>query len=273
MKPDDFPQVIRIETSGVCNFQCIHCPVNNQRGILNRFDEIINQFKTVPRVVVLYHGGEPLLNKNIPEYISRLKQIGVTKVQIVTNGSLLTSELSERLITAGLDEIHFSFDGQTARENNTIRKGGDFLIDAGNVKEFYMKKGSKDIRILISNVQFNQDPTVPEYLTEYFSGCPEIEFQSVPAIAWPGLNGESKTTELNPDYCSHLFETITILSNGDIVPCCYDLLGKVIFGNVFLNNIYDIWDDYQYFRTDFRKRIYSDLCEKCQLVSLRYKLS
>ena len=77
----NFPDVVRIETVGACNFSCKHCPTGiepNNRSILKpeKFNDIINQFKKesfVPRVVVLYHGGEPLLNKWLVDYIKILK--------------------------------------------------------------------------------------------------------------------------------------------------------------------------------------------------------
>ena len=145
LKADPFPDVVRIEPVGLCNFKCIHCPTGiepNQRRLLREesFSVILKQFlnkEFIPRVVVLYHGGEPLLNKYVSNYIRTLKQIGVSKVHIVTNGSLLTKKLSEKLITAGLDELHISFDGENANENNSIRIGSDFYRDAANVKALY----------------------------------------------------------------------------------------------------------------------------------------
>ena len=299
-KLDDFPDVIRIEPVGKCNFKCIHCITGtqpNQRQVLkaDQFSAIVGQFinrRFIPRVVVLYHGGEPLLNKKISNYIRTLKDIGVTKVHIVTNGSLLTKKVSYKLIMAGLDEIHISFDGESAYENNFIRKNGDFYKDSFNVKEFYRlykQIGFKTIHILISNVRIinnegslftdhNNRIAIPSYLTEYFGNeCPEIEFQSIPAMVWPGFQayGKFKVVYLpkqKPKYCGPLFETLTILANGDVVPCCYDLRGEVVFGNVFKSNIFDIWDKKKYkeFRANFERQIYSELCTKCNVISPRY---
>lgn len=293
---DVFPDVIRIEPVGICNFRCIHCPTGthpNSRQMLkaDKFSHICHQFGEkgfIPRVVVLYHGGEPLLNKNLPDYVRTLKDIGVTKVHIVTNGRLLTGGVSEKLITAGIDELHISFDGESADENNAIRKNGDFYRDALNVKTFYAiykEIGFKKVRVLVSNVQIvnhagshKERLETPRYLTRYFlSDCPEIEFQSIPAMVWPGFRKYDEYEveafpQRVPEYCGSLFETLTILSNGDVVPCCYDLVGEVVFGNVFESNIFDLWNSQKYseFRANFRRQIYSDLCRKCVLVSPRY---
>lgn len=51
--------------------------------------------------------GEPLLNKNIVNYIKIAKENG-HKVGLTTNATLLSSELSKQLIDSGLDKIIFS---------------------------------------------------------------------------------------------------------------------------------------------------------------------
>lgn len=298
--PDGLPDVIRIEPVGKCNFRCIHCPTGtkpNQRQAMkeDQFSAIVSQLvdgRCIPRVGVLYHGGEPLLNRRAPHYIRMLKDIGVARVQPVSNGSLLTRELAEELIRAGLDEIHVSFDGESADENNRIRRNGDFHRDANNVKEFYRlygEIGHKHIRILVSNVRIRDtkcfastDQTdceeVPAYLTRYFgSECEGIEFQSIPAMVWPGLEAHDDFEVVclpasKPACCGPLFETLTILANGDVVPCCYDLRGEVSFGNVFERDLLRIWASQKYteFRADFRRQIYSELCRRCSVVAPRY---
>ena len=105
----------------------------------DKFHEIIDGFKKInftPRVVVCYHGGEPLLNKNITYFIKYLKDWGVKKTVITTNASLLTEQKSIDLIEAGIDQIKVSFDGESAEENNFIRQKGNFYTNAANLKTF-----------------------------------------------------------------------------------------------------------------------------------------
>lgn len=303
---DPFPKVVRIEPVGLCNFRCIHCPtgnIPNKRPIMRpeRFSMILEQFAEknfIPNVVVLYHGGEPLLNKNIAQYLCQLKEFGVARTVINTNASLLTEERSEELIDAGLDVLKVSFDGESAEESNNIRRNGNFISDASNLKTFYKiykSRGKQNIRILLSNVRLvNTDEilstvkdggyppwdiklSIPEFLKQYFSDCPEIEFQSVPAMVWPGFPAtqEFEILELphqNPDTCESVFETVTIMSNGNVVACCYDLPGEIVFGNVFENSIFDIWTSEKYinFRKSFSNHQYTDMCKKCIVVSPRY---
>jgi len=66
-----FPKVLRLEPASSCNFHCIHCPtglnLNSSLGIMSEqtFSQIYEQIKKFRfRMIVLYHGGEPFLNKN-----------------------------------------------------------------------------------------------------------------------------------------------------------------------------------------------------------------
>ncbi len=305
MKNKDFPfpDVLRIETVGFCNFNCVHCPtgtVPNKRQVLkpDRFDAILDQFRDagyVPRVVVLYHGGEPLLNKNAAGYIRMLKEFGVEKTVITTNASLLTEERARDLILSGLDEMKVSFDGGTVEGNNAIRVNGDFSENAQNLIEFLqlkkvLNRDNPEVKIfnvrIFSEEAINEaqsktwpiDSEMPQYIKEFFAPfADELEFRSFPAMVWPGFNqfGGFKQvafSDVNPRYCGPLFETSTILSNGEVVPCCYDLAGKVVFGNIFETPWAEIWDSPQYrsFRDNFRDRNYHDLCRKCAHVRPAY---
>lgn len=301
---DSFPDVFRLEVAGNCNFHCKHCPTGrqaNNRGILkpSAFKRILEQFAEldfVPRVVVLYHGGEPLINKHLEQYIATFKALGVSKTVITTNASLLTAKRAEGLVAAGLDEIKISFDGASAAENDLIRIGGDFRRDASNVKTLLrirelLEKTTPSVRISnvrIANIaeltdllkegqEFFSKP--PNYLIEAF-GVENISFQSLPAMQWPGMVDEGSGSFVAPlqnkvNYCASLFETFSVLTNGNVVACCNDLIEARIFGNVFKNSIFEIWhsDEFAEFRRQFRANIYSEPCSSCVVISPRFQVA
>jgi len=81
---EKFPEVFRIEPASICNLNCSHCPtglsIGEDQGLmsLNTFKRIVKDIKDIKlRVVVLYHGGESFLNKNIFKMISSIKSIGI----------------------------------------------------------------------------------------------------------------------------------------------------------------------------------------------------
>jgi MoaA/NifB/PqqE/SkfB family radical SAM enzyme len=127
------------------------------------FEEIFNRLPLVPRVLVLYHGGEPLLNKELEQMVYYAKQAGVQKVLFNSNVSLLTMGRAEKLSLAGLDEIRVSFDGSSPEENNKIRVGSNFVKHAAIVKQ-----AAQYLNIVIYNIKFDGDRTPAKYLTDYF---------------------------------------------------------------------------------------------------------
>lgn len=263
-----------------------------------RFHQLLAQFKErgfVPRVAVLYHGGEPLLSKDLEYFISMLKKDGVKKTVITTNASLLTEERARGLIGAGLDEMKVSFDGESPEENNRIRRNADFKKDSANVKNFLRIKkelGVGNPVVKISNVRICTKEmldklhkegrfefgSLPEYLLDAFRGeLNDFECQSHPAMVWPGIKDGGGLEVIRYEretsgYCALLFETISILADGSVVACCLDLAGEIIFGNVFETNIFDIWENEKFtaFRNNFRKRKYANMCLNCFELVPRY---
>ena len=106
------PEVVRIEPASTCNLRCIHCPTviyrSRKRGVMTEetFGIVLRNLEKIKlRVVVMYHGGEPFLNKHIFEWVGAIKSMGVGFVKTVTNGMLITNDMLIRLVESGLDSI------------------------------------------------------------------------------------------------------------------------------------------------------------------------
>jgi radical SAM protein with 4Fe4S-binding SPASM domain len=259
----DFPDVVRIETAGRCNFRCKHCAIKNLRGLLSfeSFVDIFQRLPRVPRVLVLYHGGEPMLNKDLEKIVKYAHNQGVQKTTLVTNASLIRP-------IPHLTEMRVSFDGQSPEENDFIRMGSNFHKHAPKVLEV-----AKQQRVVINNTYATggEAPTVPQYLKDYFGDA--AEYKSVPMRQWSVQDtpyGEIVSRPTGARYCNNLFETFTILANGDVVKCCEDLNGDFVHGNIFQNSATELWERMRDIRTNFAKGKYPEQCQKCWVVAGRY---
>ncbi|MBU1901954.1 SPASM domain-containing protein, partial [Patescibacteria group bacterium] len=161
-------------------------------------------------------------------------------------------------------------------ENNYIRRGGDFIKNSNQIKRLVEKKkkcGSK-LKIYISNVIFPKKNKIlnvdsPEYLIKTFSKYNEdITIRSFHAIYWPGFPLSVDFGEPIRNNCDHIENVITIRWNGDVVPCCYDLISKKILGNILNESIEDIWNGKEII--DFRRKIKikepPEICKGCNLL-------
>jgi len=111
-------EYVRISLTDRCNLRCRYCMP--EAGVLKLRHEDILSFAEILRIVqglaalgirkVRLTGGEPLVRRNLPELIGKIRQIpGIEQVVLTTNGVLL-SEQGEDLIKAGLTGINISLD-------------------------------------------------------------------------------------------------------------------------------------------------------------------
>jgi MoaA/NifB/PqqE/SkfB family radical SAM enzyme len=134
--PLDTPLSVSIEPTTYCNLKCnfcIHSLHKNEIlksghvfGQMNAdtFDLIVSQLEDFPRPVKSFAfigNGEPLLHRELPSMIEKIKGNRLAEnVIIVTNGILLTHELSKNLLSAGVDTIKISYNGLSAADYKKI---------------------------------------------------------------------------------------------------------------------------------------------------------
>lgn len=115
-----------LNVTNMCNFRCTHCAFDS--GIrempeltLSEIEKILIETKEIGGQKFDITGGEPLLRKDVGEIIIMGKRLGY-KIELVTNGSLLTKAKLEEFKHSGLDGIAISLDGSTPEAYNRIRK-------------------------------------------------------------------------------------------------------------------------------------------------------
>jgi MoaA/NifB/PqqE/SkfB family radical SAM enzyme len=140
---------VYIEPTVSCNLDCITCFRNAWDQPIGRmteetFESIINGLKQMDPVPGVYFGGigEPLFHQKTIEWIRRIKQELGVKVELITNGTILTEKKSRELIDAGLDTLWVSLDGATPDSFADVRMGAELPAIIDNLKRlFKMRKG------------------------------------------------------------------------------------------------------------------------------------
>jgi radical SAM protein with 4Fe4S-binding SPASM domain len=132
------PRSLYLETTSRCNSLCETCILTfggrePQKDLTwGEFRRVVDQFPALERV--LLHGiGEPLLNRELPRMIARLKERGAT-VLFNSNAITLTPRLGRALIDVGLDELRVSLDGTTAATYARVRGVDAFAKVVGNLE-------------------------------------------------------------------------------------------------------------------------------------------
>ena len=124
---------LRISVTDRCNLRCVYCMPAG--GIAHKSHSQILSFEEIYKIVkagaglgiqkVRITGGEPLVRKDLPSLIEKLKTInGLKELALTTNGIYL-SEYAALLKKCGLDRINISLDSLVPEKFEMITRGGN----------------------------------------------------------------------------------------------------------------------------------------------------
>ena len=133
---------VYVEPTNRCNLECRTCIRNTWEEPLGHMTEatfvriVSSLWALAPRPTVFFGGfGEPLAHPRIAEMVAQVKALGAP-VELITNGTLLTENLSRQLIEARLDVLWVSLDGATPESYTDVRLGAALPQVLDNVTRF-----------------------------------------------------------------------------------------------------------------------------------------
>lgn len=276
----DFPAVIGIEPTNLCDLDCIFCPrtkSSKEKGYmgLSLFKKIIDESIQFGKrkMIILHKDGEALLHPNLIEMIKYIKEKKATyTVQFATNGVSLNSDYSKRLLKAGLDGITFSIDA--AREDTYVRtKGKDKLKQVeSNIKEFLeIKKKMKLKRpwVIAKSVEMKDNANeMKEFIYKWKDVADEVVI--TPYATWEGSIEDRGIDSPKIDYrypCNYLWYYPSINWDGRVSVCCVDFNCQGVIGDVSKTSLQDVWrgEVLKQFRKKHLDGKYSEipLCRNC----------
>jgi len=115
------------ETTAGCNLECVHCRRMEPSQELSEKDlsteqgkKLIDQIAAVDRPVLVFSGGEPLMRPDIFELASYAKKTGLI-IALATNGTLIDTEMADKIAQTGFDRVSTSLDGADAKTHDSFR--------------------------------------------------------------------------------------------------------------------------------------------------------
>ncbi len=200
---DQLPGQVYIEVTNYCNSLCISCPLTYNHHLpfepkhhlsWDNFLRIVDQLPDIKRAVL--HGiGEPLLNKELPRFVSHLKHRNA-EVLFNTNAILLDQARGDELVAAGLDELRVSIDAVTPDLYARLR-GVDALEKVvANLKAFVQRHGgfrSPKLSLWLVGMQANLHQ-IPDFVRLGADiGVAEVYLQRLVYFGSGALIGEDTT--------------------------------------------------------------------------------
>jgi len=197
------------------------------------YKEIIEQLKEFPHKITTLNFawlGEPLLHPQIAEMVKLAKDAEVAEtVSLVTNGSMLTHEMSDKLIAARLDRLRISLQGLTKEDYWEISKYKiNYEEYLSNIQYFYDNKKDTLVYIKILDALLKTDEDENKFREMYEDKCDVINIEHLIP-----LQGELDISDMKKEFdvgyygdeivdnliCSYCFFAMVISPEGIIMPC------------------------------------------------------
>jgi len=293
------PFVVQIFPIYACNFTCEYCfhaVPRNERGFvsewpvmkLDLYKKCIDElalFEDQLKVLRFVGMGEPLLHKNIAEMVAiAVSRKVAQRVELLTNGSLLTRKMSDALIDAGLSRMVISLQGISREKYRRISKVDiDFDQFVKNIEYFYTNKKNTHVYIKIVDYALDETDTQDKFYAIFGDICDSIAVENAVPIM-PGVdydkvlsNSDKNATQFglplsDIQVCPQAFFTMQVNPDGKVVPC-YQITYPGIMGDVNHQTMQEIWNGeaYRTFRRamlDGRKQV-NDICAQCNFIQYR----
>lgn len=269
------PFTVLFDPSSICNFRCVQCfqsaPGASRRlkkGMMkvDHLIKIVDDFKgwAGPKIkVIRFIGfGEPLLNKDFPEMLRVATQARIAeRIEITSNGSLLTPGLSEKLVECGLDYLRVSVYSPYQEKHEAVTHNPidisvihENLLHLQRIKQ--ARKSEKPFVYVKMLDSFDQSEN-EAFFARYSDVADEILIEK--PHNWLDMPDKDFLQDLYKgkkqevvdaiDYgatlkhvCPQPFKMMSIRFNGDVIVCDPDWLNNTKVGNALEESVKEIWN-------------------------------
>lgn len=267
--PLQTPFTLNVFPTNACNLKCSYCVHSmgkarfdaypHMKGkpnmSLDTFKSIVEQsqgFNDRYKLLSFMGHGEPLVNKDLPEMIRIAKRADIAqRIEIITNGVLLTKELSDDIIDAGVNNVRISLQGLSAQKYLEVSGiEADFEAFLENLQYFHEAGADKGSRLFVKVLDCSLDDGEEEAFYEMFGPISSRMFIEFVKPVYDGVEQTQDLNNLTTDrygnehqqrlVCPLPFFTLSVWPNGDVAPC--DAIYKPkLLGNVNQDDLVEMF--------------------------------
>lgn len=305
--PLEKPLSIMIEPTNFCNFRCRPCAHGQEKNRndlkpfmhmdFNLYDRIIENLREWEgpklKLLRLTALGEPFMHPQMCEMIKIAKDADIAeKIDLFSNGSLLTEDICKKLVDYGLDYVRFSIYSVLEDKHKDVTQN-DFSVykirdNIAMLKKIRDSIGATKPYIFVKMFDTYSDEN-EIFVNMYKDIADEIGFEKVndatkyndsdlvgsfyknPEDAQRTRDDFKKSLN-NHKVCPRPFMALVVCSNGDVVMCTHDAPRATRIDNVNNNSLRKIWNGKELF--EFRKMLLTEnknenrLCKNCDWFKL-----
>ena len=289
------PVVYNIETTNACNMRCEMCPrttmmtrpIETMQSAL--FEKVISQLRPwtaeewktwqtfveekylierngmsenhfflhiIPKVIVLHGYGDPLLDKNIPNYVGMMAKQGLLSY-FSCNPANINMERTVETFQNCLNYVKYSIESVDDLRHKEVRGlQSNFTDSYKKIVQLLDIKAQRNLEttIVITMINLNKSWQEEEFekLKDAFKGMDVYVYLKSQDQQWYEDNKNQTQSIHWLEFCQFPWSSMTIKSNGESVECVEDFNNEIILGNSLNESLYDIWNSekYKIFRFD-----------------------
>ena len=214
-------------------------------------------FSVVSRHLVLHGFGEPFLDKKLIERIELCTKKNIPTYFSCTP-STMTVEKAEKAMEAGLGVLKFSLDAMDERKIQKIRgKKANFLDAVKKILKIIEIKKKKNLKTLLVPCMIDlavdqHDKEMHKDFLKFWSDKEVFAYIKSQDNRWLYENDKDlkSNSHYSKQYCEYPWLSLTVMADGNVVPCTQVSNNELVLGNINENSIEEIWngDKYQELR-------------------------
>ena len=243
---------------------------------MDLFRKIVDEVATLGSVyeVIITGLGETTLDRDLVERVRYVHSKAPNlDIWVFTNGSHMTTDLYDKLVEAGLSKLTFSLNANTEEQHEKVMKLKGTFDRTCKVIDYAIAHKPKDFTIFVDAVADGKNFTVRD-MDLFFSRWGVWAVDGYGLVVGQG-NWADENCEAHPvrkqfkpnEWCSRSTGYIYVMYDGRVSACCFDPYGKLVFGDLNLQTLRDVYasDAYVAFRkahVEDRADEY-DICKNC----------
>lgn len=296
--------ILQWHLSENCNLKCLHCYQENHQPVQLEYNQLVKFYEQFKDLLVQKNikghinltGGEPFCNLYLFKILDLIKKDhDLISFSILTNGTLITEEIAERIKEYNPYYVQVSLEGGK-KINDYIRGEGTYKKIAQGIQNLRKQNIFTSISFTANKLNYKDFPKVVKYARKYNVnnvwsdryiplGNSEdkdlamtlqqtrdyLEIMDRERNKLMKLKNNITTISMNRalqfqmtnDFaygCTAGNTLLTIMENGDLVPC---RRMPIIVGNLLKSTMYDLYENNEILK-ELRKNKIPDECRNCE---------
>jgi MoaA/NifB/PqqE/SkfB family radical SAM enzyme len=216
------PLSIQLDITNACNLNCTHCYHTNHENsgaigvgewieVINQYELLLHQLRARSADFIIC-GGEPLVSPNLAGVLQRVRESSwKSTTTIITNATVITSELLNKL-PSGLDIVfQVSLDGANPQRHDLVRGDGSFVKTVAGIDLLISRGFEVSLAVTLTTRNW-------QYVPDFFDiardlNCTSINFTRFIEVGMGKRSSESGHDQsLSPKQLEQAYREIVLAS-------------------------------------------------------------